>query len=608
MAALCRFLGDEAVELYKKAKFFADEESKNDPGDEPFRSKYKARELYKEISNRITDKFNEVQSDKSQDYRQLLTLSICIEQVIGLNYMDTEELAEGEDCLMSCLKRIEEHGLNDAVSLHMNILNYLGILWSERGELDRSLEYLVCAENLYGVYKKNIGDAPLAFIELLEQYEGDENESARQRCQSFESIHTHTLYYMAQVYAKLEKNSLSAKYCHMTLQRQLQAGDYNPVDWGLNAATLSQYYLTAEKFTEARHCLASGTMIFESSKKNVEQLSEQDLELQSQREADIERCWVKYGLGIMEASRDKMLGEIEDNDEADGPSSDNKPRASDHNADKKNENSDMNGNAADSWSDKVFQEFQLELTAYEERITDKLVRTFDDARKIFLFIVDKIKNAEKFYSLESHASDAVEIIQDHSRAYKLLAFFELDMNRQCRMHKRRIDMLSDLLKELNPQHYLLVCRQLMFELAETYSEMVDLKVTLIELERTRATPYSTSKINNLVQQSIDKYQAYIDSLKGGKPELPPEFPEGDVRPALVAFFCMGRLYSKFLLPEKSQRLAMLTKSLECYKFVVTYCENNPSAQELVENELNLCKEMVTLLPIKMVKLNDQDEI
>ncbi|KAI8785085.1 KIF1-binding protein [Biomphalaria glabrata] len=597
MAALGRLLGDDVIELYKNAKFLSDDESKNDPEDEPFRSKYKAREIYKDICNKIKDKLN----GSSVANKTLLTSLICLEQAIGLNYMDTEELAEGEDCLMSCLKRIEEYGLKDAVSLHMNILNYLGILWSERRDLEKSLGFLQQAENLYSNYKKEIGDAPLAYIEFLEDFEGDDNEKAHQRCQSFENIHTHTLYYLAQVYAKLEKNSLSARYCHLTLQRQLQAGDYNPVDWGLNAATLSQYYLTAEKYTEARHCLASGSFIFQSSKKSADQLSEQDLEAQCQREADIERCWIKYGLGLLEASRDKMLGELEDNDNenTEGPSS--VISRSDHNADKQVADDIM----SESSSDKVFQEFQLELTAYEERITDKLIRTFDEARKIFLFVVDKIKNAQMFYNLESHASDAVQIIQDHSRAFKLLAFFELDMNRQCRMHKRRIDMLSELLRELNPQHYLLVCRQIIYELAETYSEMVDLKVTLIEMERTRATPYSTNKINKLVQQSIDQYQAYIDSLKGGKSELPSEFPEGDVRPALVAFFCMGRLYSKFLEPLVPERLAKLTKSLECYKFVTNYCEANPSAKELIPNELGLCKEMVSLLPVKMAKLLEQ---
>lgn len=36
----------------------------------------------------------------------------------------------------------------------------------------------------------------------------------------------------------------AATYCHSTLQRQLQLNQYSPMEWALNAATLSQYYIT----------------------------------------------------------------------------------------------------------------------------------------------------------------------------------------------------------------------------------------------------------------------------------------------------------------------------------------------------------------------------
>lgn len=59
-------------------------------------------------------------------------------------------------------------------------------------------------------------------------------------------------------------------------------------------------------------------------------------------------------------------------------------------------------------------------------------------------------------------------IQDHSQLFKLISFFEIDFERRCKMHKRRVDMLADMLDGLNRQHFLTICRQLMFELAETY--------------------------------------------------------------------------------------------------------------------------------------------
>lgn len=36
----------------------------------------------------------------------------------------------------------------------------------------------------------------------------------------------------------------AATYCHSTLQRQLQLNQFSSMEWALNAATLSQYYIT----------------------------------------------------------------------------------------------------------------------------------------------------------------------------------------------------------------------------------------------------------------------------------------------------------------------------------------------------------------------------
>jgi len=118
-----------------------------------------------------------------------------------------------------------------------------------------------------------------------------------------------------------------------------------------------------------------------------------------------------------------------------------------------------------------------------------------------------------FYRIDGHCSDHIEIFRDHSTLYKLLAFFEADLERQCKMHKRRADLLSAVLDQLNPQYYLLVCRQLMFELAEIYSAMLDNKLAIIELQAGTpvATPpeHSRKKINALTRQSIDKFQVGV---------------------------------------------------------------------------------------------------
>lgn len=60
----------------------------------------------------------------------------------------------------------------------------------------------------------------------------------------FEMAYTHTLYYLAQVYKNLQQYERAGLYCHTTLQRQLEYKQFVPLEWAINAATLSQYYIT----------------------------------------------------------------------------------------------------------------------------------------------------------------------------------------------------------------------------------------------------------------------------------------------------------------------------------------------------------------------------
>ena len=72
---------------------------------------------------------------------------------------------------------------------------------------------------------------------------------------NFENLHTHTFYYLTQAYKNNDQNNKSAEYGHKTLQRQLATKLYDPVDWAVTCATLSQYHLTQEDYRSARHCL-----------------------------------------------------------------------------------------------------------------------------------------------------------------------------------------------------------------------------------------------------------------------------------------------------------------------------------------------------------------
>lgn len=560
---------------------------------------------------------------------------------LGVNFAETEEKQTGQNHLTRCVEKLQPFRLlPQGAGLYQEAVNHLGIVWTGRQKPEEALQFFAEAEGMYLEYKDVVGGAPWMPDEILSPPRENRERLEQERMVSFESGYTHTLFYYAQVYAQLDKKDLSARYCHKTLQRQLDSNDFDPLDWCLHAATLSQYYMTEREFTMSRHCLASSEVIYQQAESNSEGCAEERKEKLIQAKADIQRCWAKYGLGLLEASREKLCSEADEPDEKaeKSPESemslelektesslqskehsevesaesqaevendlDDDNEGESNEIDKKGENEDKKEKI-----EKIEERFNLEVTAHEEKITDQPVICFDEAREIYLFVKRSLESAKNFYKFDVHCPDYVAIVQDHSLAFKFLAFFEADFERQCKMHKRRIDMLSEILKELNPQYYLLVCRQLMYEIADTYSQMLDLKLALVEATGTeRPSPHSIKKINLLASQSIKYYQEYLNTLKGGKPVYPDEFPENDVRPGLIAMFCIGRLYSKFLTGDIQTRLLNIKKTKDCYQFIVDYCKRNPSSKLLVKSELEICEEMVVLLPHKMEKLRRESEM
>ena len=225
------------------------------------------------------------------------------------------------------------------------------------------------------------------------------------------------------------------------------------------------------------------------------------------------------------------------------------------------------------------------------------------ARLLFLAGQKHLNEAMEFYKLDGYVTHYVEIVQDHSQLFKYLAFFDTDLERQCKMCKRRADMLSAVLSELNPQHYLLVCRQLIYEIASVYGDMAELKTCIIQRDKPIApSQHQTKKINSLLGQSAKFYTSYLDSLKQ-EGKLPEKYDESMVRVALLAHMCLARTYSKRICPTKEQKIENLKKSLALYQYVVEYCDGDEDGAAKLEEELQACREMVELLPFRLAQIS-----
>lgn len=136
---------------FTNAQRLTEVESRNDPENDPFRSKYKARELLSEIycslksfeagdgeedtgggncEQRPTDQtvdcqtedaFSRGSSGDSPAGMRAAKLG-AVEYYLGVNHVDTEELSAGQEHLMNCMKMLERcRASSENVSLFIHV-------------------------------------------------------------------------------------------------------------------------------------------------------------------------------------------------------------------------------------------------------------------------------------------------------------------------------------------------------------------------------------------------------------------------------------------------------------------------------------------------------
>ena len=74
---------------------------------------------------------------------------------LGYIAVETDEPSTGEQLLEECLRTAPALGPCTVLST-LNALNQLGLVWSRRGEHNRSQHYLQTAETIYQQYKEQI--------------------------------------------------------------------------------------------------------------------------------------------------------------------------------------------------------------------------------------------------------------------------------------------------------------------------------------------------------------------------------------------------------------------------------------------------------------------
>lgn len=537
----------------------------------PFEHIYEAREILHNIVKFI--------EDDTSDEGSIIRGSL--EYFIGKIHYITEDRPSAVKSFEKALWILEAYQFDPrAISCILKTTNELGIVWSEREESSKAFDGLRRAEKIYD----ELGEKSIPLESIWDSWEvlkcESDRESDLKRKEAIEDVFTHTLFFLSQATQTLGRPEDSAVYCGRCLHRQLRkistVEEYR--QFALHAACLGQYYITIDDYCTARVCLLASKGILSLIREDDETIDEEFRQKLSEATADISRCWIKYCVAFLEWSSQKLsfrslASELEDLED----SIPKRPKI--------------------VFDLTRFRAHESELRA----IPHDAVQTLKEANQVHKKVEVLCSSSLEFFKMDGYVTDNIEITQDLSKSWRFLAEFDTNFERRCKMHKRRIDLLIPLLKELNAQFYLQVIRQLQYEIGEVYSEMTDLKISLANIENTPSV-HQIKKINVLANSGIKFFTGFIDSTRNPDKTFPDTFEQVLVRPFLMAHFHTARLYGKLMSVDKNTRIEWTKKSWSSYKMILTVCEKDPSARGEIADEYELIREMDILMPQKLSQI------
>lgn len=586
----------QSVDLFNK--------NHDDPS-EPYKWKYAARVI---LLDQIQPKLSELRNSMpieackcSLTWEQRIDLlDILIHYELFRIADETEETCQAEEYLKSAIQSLQ-HSKIDPLDPRISVISL--VIFNDHGYIktyfdrsEESLSSLKKAEEIYQCFTST--DHQLHFKEyichpsdlFIIDYDNNQDD-LNDLIKSIEGMHTKTVYYIAQVYQKLQKADETARYCLLTLQRQYSSLEsFDTVDWAQNAALLSQHYFeTRDDFATARHMISAALLLMS----NLQVYDKSDTF--AFKCATIDRIIVAYCLRLLTVSTS---------------SSEQRPEIT-----PETEDSVVNSINCQQVKHHLIEPSER-LIELEKQFAISHPDSFESARKIFLTGQSRILSAMKYFTLDDHASAHCDCISDYCQLFLKLKTFETDESRKVAMAQRCIKMLEELLTKLNVEYFLDYHREFSFELTEMYLDVVR-SLTLdyrCEESNTRETQAPSvenatilikkaSKINKIIDRGIQSANRFVDLFRDVKGKnLPDKYDEEYVKPLNLVHFYIGKLvYAKitYNLDEKMKNID-ITESY--YNQVVQYYESNDDHRQYLESLVVLIREMLELLPRKRAEL------
>ena len=458
--------------------------------------------------------------------------------------------------------------------------NQLALLYTQRAHYHKAIAHLTTAQKSFQSIKPLLAPAASSLLPFSSP-SANHFSSGQQRV--IQRLHTMTLYYLAQTYAKVDKRTLSAYYCHICLNRQIQAAhDHTNVDsdstseadgeqldwreWVLNAMGLSVWYEEQLDWDSAWHCVkAAETVLARVKQGEVEHEVEKRRELAGEVDKSVACFYLKF--------------------------LQHKPPAPATSTAASDSNSPPAKLVTPSTLQKPIRFTILSLPFMP--CTHPL--TLQTALPLFNAAYRHFQSALAAFPLDGYVTEHCQLLLDVAALYRSLVPF--DAAHEAVYWKKAVGVLSRGLDGMSAVHFVELYREMSEELGNGYMALMDAKAD-----------GGAQKRNEYGLKAIHHYQLFADSFEtsaqsgqGGPSQKQIAVERDDMYRYLLVQFTIARLYQRLWTDSVTAVCTFHRKSLEVLHRIVRLCREWECA-ELFASELALCGEMIELLPRKMEKM------
>lgn len=456
------------------------------------------------------------------------------------------------------------------VNYFQETYNNLGIIYFNRGEPDKGLQYFAKAEQIYLAFNQYKGPSLCSIYDEYIKSCTEENTKYKAQKTIFgffidggiditllEKNYTQTLFYYAQSYAKLDFKKKGIYFCCMTLKRQVDTDNYDLKDAIINCINLSEFFVESENFAQAEYLLLAGLSLLPEDLKRKKKL----------------RARVQMQLGKVYLERLKFAQQ------------------------------QVKDQVWISDNEQLFNKVNKRVCVFSKinvawpKVID--IRNKEDAKCLFRLGNTQLTRALEYFLIDGYVTEHTLISRNLSALYKALIYFEDDIQRVFLMLERRIKILELIFNAITKEHFIVQWQELTLELAEIHAEYFEKKFEELR-QSIKGIPTSTCKLGMKSIEYYDNLLKFIDTEV--KKQDDSERSLEDFTTFITIQLSVARLFGK-LNPNNDFKAFKinLVNSLKIYQDTEKRLKESKftKGNYALEEQLMICQEMVSLLPVKI---------